>query len=364
MKAKSNRKSSRRAGSATPSRKRPPVASTSLSPRRVCSMPRVAPREFDAAMNLGRVRLIQKHQSAWVNGTQLEYSFISGGKSAERNVVRQAFKKWRDVGIGLDFKEVQGRADHIRIGFVQDGSAWSYVGREILNHEQNMNFGWDISSDIDTALHEIGHAIGFPHEHQNPNAGIVWNEEAVYAELAKSPNFWDRETTHWNILRKIPVGEVRGSNWDPDSIMHYPFEAGLIREPTQYALGLAPAGGISTLDQRYVREFYPPLAQSDYKSLRPFESVRINIAPGKQLNLSIEPSVTRNYTIETFGDSDVLLVLFEDTAKGATYLSADDDSGTDLNARIEHKLIKGRKYILRARLYYVEVQGECAVMLT
>ena len=31
-----------------------------------------------------------------------------------------------------------------------------------------MNFGWDLTQpgEIDTALHEIGHTIGFPHEHQ------------------------------------------------------------------------------------------------------------------------------------------------------------------------------------------------------
>ena len=29
----------------------------------------------------------------------------------------------------------------------------------------------------DTALHGIGHTLGLPHEHQNPNAGIVWDVE-------------------------------------------------------------------------------------------------------------------------------------------------------------------------------------------
>ena len=72
--------------------------------------------------------------------------------------------------------------------------------------------------------HEIGHTIGFPHEHQNPNAGIVWDEEAVYRALGGPPNNWSRETTFHNIIRKIQPDRVQGSTWDPDSVMHYPFE--------------------------------------------------------------------------------------------------------------------------------------------
>jgi len=58
--------------------------------------------------------------------------------------------------------------------------------------ERSMNFGWDISDEVDTAIHEIGHTLGAPHEHQNPNAGIVWDEEAVYNALAQPPNSWNQ----------------------------------------------------------------------------------------------------------------------------------------------------------------------------
>jgi hypothetical protein len=350
--------------------RREPRSSTSnrnagQTARRFCSMPQMPERVIDPSLGPRRAELIQLIQTKWVNATVLQYSFISGGTAKERDVVRKAFQAWKDVGIGLEFREISGRADHIRIGFVRGDGAWSYVGRDILDHEHNMNFGWNIENDPDTALHEIGHALGFPHEHQNPNAGIVWNEEAVYADLAGPPNNWSRDKTFWNIIRKIPVQQVRGSNWDPDSIMHYPFGPGMITAPAQYQTGINPMGGLSTLDKQYVKQFYPPLTKNDTKVLVPFQSQQLKINPGEQINFTITPDKSRKYTMQTIGTSDTLLVLFENVPGGdPIYLAGDDDSGTNFNAKISHMLLEGRTYTLRVRLYYVEVTGECGVLLT
>lgn len=328
-------------------------------------MPHRPEPALDASVGPARAALIQLVRPKWVNGTVIQYSFISGGTAKERDVVRGAFKAWKDVGLGLEFREIQGRSEHIRIGFERGDGAWSYIGRDILDYEHNMNFGWNIENDPDTAMHEIGHALGFPHEHQNPNAGIEWNEEAVYAALAKPPNEWSREKTHYNIIRKIPVQDARGSGWDPDSIMHYPFEAGLIKAPVQYQGGLVPAGGLSPTDKNFAKTFYPQLTKNDTKVLSPFVSQQVTVAPGQQVNFQIKPTKSRNYTMQTLGAADTLLVLFEDVPGGdPIYLSGDDDSGEDWNAKITYRLIQGRTYTLRVRLYYVEVQGECGVLLT
>ena len=50
--------------------------------------------------------------------------------------------------------------------------------------------------------HELGHVLGLYEEHQNPNSGIVWDEEAVYALMTGPPNHWTREQTQQTILRK------------------------------------------------------------------------------------------------------------------------------------------------------------------
>ena len=76
-----------------------------------------------------------------------------------------------------------------------------------------------------------------------------------------------------------------------------------------------------------------------------------------------EPQESRNFTFQTFGDTDMVLVLFEDTDDGPVYLSGDDDGGEDFNAKIKIRLIKGRRYILRARLYFSWDNGKSAVIV-
>ena len=44
-------------------------------------------------------------------------------------------------------------------------------------------------------------------------------------------------------------------------------------------------------------------------------------------------------------------------------MQGNDDSGTDLNAKITTKLQKGHKYLLRVKLYWQDRSGETAVMV-
>lgn len=358
------------------SRKKSPRRSASTaktSPKRFCSIPPEREREFDPEVHPGRVSLILRSSNKWVNGTVLRYAFFSSpsrwrGTSQHKNLVRQAFKNWKNLGIGLDFKEVTSLEDaEVRIGFQSGDGHWSYLGRGVLSHgssERTMNLDRSDSWGIDTAMHEIGHTLGFPHEHQNPNAGIEWDEEKVYSELAKPPNRWSRQRTFHNIIRKIDPDDVQGSTWDPNSVMHYPFEAGLILKPTKYRTQpLVPAGGLSARDKKWVKTFYPPLAPKDHKTLEPFRSVRLSLSPAQQANFVIRPSVTRNYSIRTFGVSDTVMVLFERVDGQLRFQAADDDSGLATNASLNERLRSGREYVLRLRLYYRFRAGDFAILM-
>lgn len=344
-----------------------------------CSMIKTQPRQFSPDVSESRERAILVSGRKWLNGTTIKYYFFNGGSdgspvtwkgtTAQMNVVRQAFKAWKDLGIGLSFLEINDKNEaHVRIGFLMGNGSWSYVGRDVIDissspNERSMNFGWDITNDINTAIHEIGHTLGMPHEHQNPFAGIVWDDEAVYAALAKPPNSWDRNKTFFNIIRKLNPAEVEGSTHDPNSVMHYPFAAGLIKEPAAFRNGIRPAGGISANDKAYIKRFYPPLAASDYIELKLSQSQLMQIKAGEQKNFTFTPDRSQKYTFETFGKADTLMALYEKNGTEEIYLSADDDSGVDANSKIVMPLVKGRKYIIRVRLYYATAEGSVAVMV-
>jgi hypothetical protein len=343
-----------------------------------CELPRVEPRQFEPGFDPARADAILVSADKWANGTELRYHFIEKSQKPEdQETVRAAFQQWQDLPIGLQFREVADPNEaEVRIGFDHQDGSWSYVGRQILNRpatERTMNFGWDLagwSYGRDTALHEIGHTLGLPHEHQNPYAGIVWDEPAVLSHFAGPPNNWPPEKTTWNILRKIAPDTVQGSQWDRDSVMHYEFEAGLIQVPEQYRTQpLVPQGNLSPRDVEWVRHFYPSDAAASAE-LVPFQSRPLHLDPAEQADFVVHPPATRSYTFQTFGTADTVMVLFEDVDSGPAeghglrFRAGDDDSGTDLNARFGAKLFKGGNYVLRIRLYWASATGETAVMMS
>jgi len=341
------------------------------------NLPRQVPQLSPEVMaDPRRAAAIINMRSKWVNGTVLHYCFFRSGShfavpKVQADAVRGAFAKWKAIGIGLEFQEVNKLSEaEVRIGYSPvDGSSASAVGRDLLNiplNEPTTVYGWDLTTPYGsgTALHELGHVFGMEHEHQNPFAGIKWHEQAVYDALAKPPNNWDHDTTYHNILEKLSSRQVQGSAWDPDSIMEYEFEPGLIDEPEQYDVkGLYPPGTLSSADKQWALKWYPGLKPA-LTVLQPFQSVAVDLAAGQQVDFAIKPPSSRKYSIETKGASDTLLVLFEEIDGEPRYLSGDDDSGEDRNAKITYKLFQGRNYIVRLRLYYPGQSGKTSLMLS
>ncbi len=158
---------------------------------------------------------------------------------AMNEIVRLAVEEWQaHMDIGFVFAEtdldilVQNdtAGNSSRIGvvsrlFAQKGVA-SLKLQDFHGYTNEVKFG--------VTLHEVGHALGLIHEHQHPESGIKFNEDAVYAYF-KSKYNWSRSTTIFNVLQpygstgKFAVGAR--TEFDPLSIMMYELPIGLFQDP-------------------------------------------------------------------------------------------------------------------------------------
>ena len=326
-----------------------------MSTRAKVCIDRILPRDLrrfqptECARNR-RVRAISPIGKTWMNGTILHVRFM-GGSSTEQSTAREQADWWEQVAnLKFDFNNAPDA--EIRITFNPDDGAWSYVGtdcHDIPLNQATMNLGF---LDGGTAAHEFGHAIGLAHEHSSPFGGIQWNEQVVIAEAAKSPNFWDEETTRHNILRKYSVDQINGTAFDPDSIMLYFFPASW----TLNGVGTKANDVLSLLDKDFIAgaKMYPKTGTTipDATELKVNARQRTQASIGQigeEDLYTFTVAADGRYVIDTWGPTDIVMKLFG-PGSATALIAEDDDSGISTNARIAANLIAGQ-YFVQIRHY-------------
>ena len=194
----------------------------------------------------------------WPINSNIKIKFLQRDKYLETYII-DAAKEWEKYAkINFDFIEV-GDAD-VRISFVPDGTSWSKIGTacqaETDQTKATVNFGWfnrgtDIAEIRRTTLHEFGHVLGCIHEHQNPDGQIPWDVNKIMQDYLSNGKSLD-----WikiNILDKFPASELTNSNYDKDSIMHYPIEA----KHTKTGEEVGVNWDLSNKDKEFIKMCYP-----------------------------------------------------------------------------------------------------------
>lgn len=195
----------------------------------------------------------------WKQGQTIHVRFLDGVPEVQNKVEKYA-KIWEKYA-NLKFDFGNNPDAEIRISFKKPGS-WSYLGtycKEIKDKsEPTMNYGWlhPNTPEVEysrVVLHEFGHALGCIHEHQNPDANIPWDKEAVYKYYMGPPNNWNKEQVDSNIFARYSEDMTNFTEFDPTSIMLYSV-------PNEHTIGDYEAVGGVTLsekDKEFIGQMYP-----------------------------------------------------------------------------------------------------------
>jgi hypothetical protein len=210
------------------------------------------------------VRMAIVRLKKWPPGATLRCRFLDGSQVQRERAIQVALR-WETVAnVRLQF--VQSGDAEVRIAFRKGEGSWSAVGNDCLvekyfpAHQPTMNFGW-LADDTDqievnrVVLHEFGHALGCIHEHQQPNAALEWNRQAVYSYFSGPPNYWTREQVDHNVFDRYSREETNSSAFDRSSIMLYPF-------PAEFFVGGAGTPSntdLSPTDRAFIASVYPRL---------------------------------------------------------------------------------------------------------
>jgi len=302
------------------------------------------------------------------------------------------------IGLNVYERNRMGRRKLRRGNPIKSGS-YSWVGIQNEEHtydptarytacEENltMNIGW-ISAGVNegTAEHEVGHALGFDHEHQHPRRGFEWDEPRVIEAFRRSQG-WSEADVRFQVIDQIDpqIGDI-GDVWDPASIMHYSFNSSLILSPPEYkANGIPRNFQISELDKQGLKLMYPAdsapsrtssalpaSASSTSPSSAPLPRPQalpiwksVELSPDESdTEFTLAPDISGQYEIRLVGSATVSIVVSAqvDGEHGAQKVAKKElTDGTAIGFSLLRTSCVS--YTVHARIVKKEMSARCAII--
>lgn len=193
-----------------------------------------------------------------IGGRKFSVSFLDSPNAATRDKIIAAMNAWSPRA-NVSFSWTAGVGD-VRIS--RDASGyWSYLGTDILRVPQdqptmNLQGFTERTSDDEYArvvTHEVGHTLGFPHEHMRAEIVSQIDGEAAIAYFGRTQG-WSRSEVMQQVLTPLDERSIRGTpDAEETSIMCYGLPGSIMRD------GQPVPGGsrITEEDFAFAASLYP-----------------------------------------------------------------------------------------------------------
>ncbi|KII29526.1 M12 family metallopeptidase [Pseudomonas fluorescens] len=175
-------------------------------------------------------RAVGEHNKYWLSGRTLKIA-ITDYEDGGFEIVKNAISQWQPyVNLKFEFTKLTDERyeGDIRIDLAPqyDTVASSAIGTDaltVLAHLPTMGLGVEYTSTSyeGTVIHEFGHALGFAHEHQHPDADIPWHKENTY-QFYQQNYGWSKAAVDNHVFPLPRRTDRTYTPYDRHSVMHYP----------------------------------------------------------------------------------------------------------------------------------------------